>query len=522
MKKNTLIPLLLLGGAVVASPMAANGESLPATVKMTTSTPKGSELTFIVNQAFGGFTVDWGDGQQVKYEINDDALLTIKGEVKGSDITISGSNRWTTLICNGCNLTSLDVTAATQLRSLYCQNNQLSTLNLKGMAQLTDLDCSNNKLTKIEYTVWNNPSFDLQKIESYNVADNQLDGNDGNGTFQIGTSGTGNTTLSFVDISNNKYTDARVYASNVIYVNLAGNQLTKANLSKCKNAQSFVLNDNKFTTPTNYDLNLPYSDAQQQIVLDNNENLETMNLSKCTSLTDLSLKNCGLWSLTLPADANFNTLDLTNCHLGFGVIPENNVASLQYSGTEVNVHTCPGVKKTADGKGLYIPVCPSYEDRNNSDYQIDLADLAYKGPYTTVEWYSVADDGTETLLEAGEGKDYAMNGRRTSFFKAFKNVRAKLTIKIGTFKGLSLTTNTIGVGEENATTGIQNVIASNASGVNVEVSGGAIVLSSGSAVGLNVYSADGKTVWSGTVGSTPTTVSLPSGVYIVAGKKVAL
>lgn len=525
-KKNTLIPLLLLGGALFASPMAVNGQSLPASVKMTTSTPKGSTLTFIVDQAFGGFAVDWGDGVQVKYETTNDALLTITGEVKGADITIYGPSRWSTLICSGCGLTSLDLSQSKQLRSLYCQNNELETLNLKGLSDLTDLDCSDNKLKGIDYTIALNPAYDLKNIECYNVSGNQLSGQ--GGTFQMGTASTNAASVSYLDISDNQFTKANLYAPNAVYVNAGGNGLGYADLSYCTKAQSIVLDNNKLSlSNTNlFSFRLPNSNALQQLVLDKNEGVEVLDLSKSSSLTDLSIKNCNISSLKLYAGLSFAVFDISGNNLGFDILPDENRAPkyIQYSrASRYDISSAPGIAKTDEGIA-YIPVCPSYEDRNNKLYQIDLDNLRFNRNSTDIEWYSVADDGTATLLEAGRDKDYYASSGKFSFFKPFKKVYAKLTIKRSVYKGFTYDTSFIGVGEENAATGIEDVIYSGASvsGVNVEVVGGTIVLTSESAVALSVYSSDGKSVWSGTVNSTPTTVSLPSGVYIVAGKKVAL
>ena len=525
MKKNTLIPLLLLGGAFVASPMAANGQSLPVAVKMTTSAPKGSTLTFIVNQTYKGFAVDWGDGQQVQYKQTDDALRTITGEVKGAGITIYGSDKWSTLICSDCSLTTLDLSGAKVLKSLYCQNNQLETISLKGMANLTDFDASNNKLSSIEYTISVNPAFDLKKIENYNVSGNLLGSQ--NGTFQFGTSGSPATSLSFIDISDNKYTKATLYANNAIYANAAGNALENADFSSCGKIESLVLdgNDIQLNDQYKYNFRLPSSSSLQQIILDGNKGIDFLELAKYSSLTDISLNDCGISRLTLPEDVTYTVFDVKGNNLGFEILPDSKHTPkyIQYSRSgKLGLDKIPGVMKADDGK-VYIPICPSYSDRNNSLYQINLSNLRFNNGITQIVWYSVADDGTETELKGGNGKDFFTSQGKYSFFKPFKKVYARLTITRGAYKGFTYDTSTIGVGEDNATTGINDVYGdASAHGVNVEVVDGAIVLTSQSAVSLNVYSADGKTVWSGTVNSTPTTVNLPSGVYVVAGKKVAL
>lgn len=70
-------------------------------------------------------------------------------------------------------------------------------------------------------------------------------------------------------------------------------------------------------------------------------------------------------------------------------------------------------------------------------------------------------------------------------------------------------------------TGIGSVGADASGGLAVSASRGQLTLSAAKPVAARVVATDGKTVWSGSVSGT-VTVSLPSGIYIVNGQKVAL
>ena len=71
------------------------------------------------------------------------------------------------LLCNGNQLTALDVSKNTALTSLECGNNQLTSLDVSKNTALTNLNCSNNQLT----------SLDVSKntaLTNLNCSNNQL------------------------------------------------------------------------------------------------------------------------------------------------------------------------------------------------------------------------------------------------------------------------------------------------------------------------------------------------------------
>ena len=55
----------------------------------------------------------------------------------------------TELYCDGNSLTSLDLSANTQLLSVDCFKNNLVWLNIDNCGELTDLDCTNNNIAKL-------------------------------------------------------------------------------------------------------------------------------------------------------------------------------------------------------------------------------------------------------------------------------------------------------------------------------------------------------------------------------------
>ena len=76
-------------------------------------------------------------------------LLTCdNNKLKTIDVSSAGKSL-TDLTVNANKLTSLDVTANTELKTLYCYDNQLTTLNVSQNKQLMDLSCYENKLSAL-------------------------------------------------------------------------------------------------------------------------------------------------------------------------------------------------------------------------------------------------------------------------------------------------------------------------------------------------------------------------------------
>lgn len=373
MKKNNILSLALLTGSLFATTSVMAQDMV---VTMTTDKSVGSSMTLMVNHTYNGVTVDWGDNNPQVYKNNDAKPFTITGEVKGKTITVKGDQTWELLQCSDCGLTSIDLTQARELRSLYCQNNKLTTLDLKKMSKLTDLNCSNNELTQIAYTSATNPGKDLSSIEYYNVANNHLSGS--NGTFQIGTRSEVQSTIAIINVSNNNFEKVTLqYAPNVTVLKSSHNNLTGIDLSKNERISSLLLNDNQIMVKRSgndrFNLKLPVS-SLTQLVIDNNQ-IDSMSLMNYSSMKDLSCKNNGMAVLVLPQQSSFHAFDICNNKLSFNALPvytSKPVFCNFLPQDSIDIFSAACVVTTGDGAS-YIPVCPSYEQREEAEFALDLA-----------------------------------------------------------------------------------------------------------------------------------------------------
>lgn len=517
-KKNTLTALsLIVGGMLVCTPAIAQQQKC---VKLTTANAVGTPLTLIVNNNYNGITVDWGDNNPVTYTATvDETEQVIEGTVKGSVITITGDNQWDMLTCTDCGLTAIDLTQARQLRSLYCQNNQLTTLDLRSMSSLTDLDCSNNQISEFVFTNAGTPETDLSNIENLNVANNQL-----SGTFVVRTS-----TLQQLNVAGNPQLTTLYVSSNpnLTTLNCSDNEITTLSLSANTNLQTLIVRNSASRNVT-----FPSSGIStlQQVILQD-ANVASLNLSQCTQLSDLRCTNTGLSSLQLPSNVKLDNLDLSNNKLDFRSLPRRAYAptNLIFLPQEyVDISAAPGIKQNSDGV-YYVDLCPTWSDRTDETYQLDLSEWRNIGVTSsnagtadiTFEWYTVDDNGNVTELTAGSNQnapnDYYASVGKFAFFTGQGKAYATMTSRT---YGLTLNTMAISIGED-FTTGIDGVTADN-DGLTVRTASGVLYMSSNQPTKVVVYSLDGKTVWTGTVGNGEQSVRLPQGVYIVNNQKVAL
>ncbi len=120
------------------------------------------------------------------------------------------------LLCNGNQLTALDVSKNTALTSLDCGNNQLTSLDVSKNTALTNLNCSNNQLT----------SLDVSKstaLTNLNCSNNQLTSLDVSKSTALTNLNCSNNQLTVLDVSKNTMLTA---------MSCALNQLTTLDVSK--------------------------------------------------------------------------------------------------------------------------------------------------------------------------------------------------------------------------------------------------------------------------------------------------
>jgi len=240
------------------------------TKQMTMTTKKSGEVV-IYMAGSGTVTIDWGDKTEVEtYTLSPSTWAdSITSSHTYSHtysrtlncrrvITIFGEGI-THLICEGNQLTHLDVSKNTSLASLSCSNNKLTKLDLSNNAMLTNLYCYENQLSNIDVSQSTLlTSFDCRdnKIKSLNVSNN----------ISLKHFNCSNNKLTNLDVSNNavlssllctmnKLTELDV-SNNTVLINLicVNNRLTRLDVSKNIGLAWLYCGSNKLTTEALNDL----------------------------------------------------------------------------------------------------------------------------------------------------------------------------------------------------------------------------------------------------------------------------
>lgn len=517
MNKQLLIASAFSLGMLTAMPAMGQEQ----VVKLTTAKSVGEAVTLRTNQMRKGVTVDWGNGTTQTYNPTDGEWLTIEGTVQGTEITLTASKQLTTLIANDNALTAIDLSGATRLRSLFCRNNQLTTLDVTALSALTDLDCANNSIEKLKISASKNPL-----LENVNLANNGM------------TSASGATTTRFevaqnniqqVNISNNAFVSAVLTKNTQLDALYCSNNAftTKLNLSQNDSLTTLVANGNEIksiTFPTS--TGLP---ALQQMIVDNNE-LSELDFGMSTKLTTLYCTNNQLTQVALPAKTKLYALACDNNKLTFSSLPTSRYmpTHITYANQDENVDITAKLKKKSNY--YYMPVCPSWSDRLDESYLLDLSDWAIDtdGQRTiTITWYG-KNRGEEVaaLTKASatnkEGDYFPLTSSsgygKYSFLQPHHEVYCTMTSSI--YPELTFKSTVFGVGDES--TGIESTIVSTQNDLKFSASNGHLTISAAMPAGIHIYSTAGRTIWKGQIGAGETTISLPTGVYIVNGQKVML
>lgn len=514
MKKNQLLACLLVAGLSMSSQAMAED-----VVQLSTSKATGATLTLKFNQLAKGISVDWGDGTVQNYAATTDDYLTVEGEVKGEQITISSPSHIKTVICENNGLTAIDVSGAVYLNSLFCQNNELTTLDLSQCPKLTDLNCANNNLTSLTVSATNNP-----ELQNLNIAGNSLKSNLATGAnFSLNCQ-----ELQYLNVSDNVITTLSLSASNanLDVLKCSDNKIKTLNLSNLSNLSVVMCANNSISAfTTNAENGVP---EMRQLFAENNK-IAKINLALSKNLQYVSVANNALTELTLPSKKKLYAISCGNNSLTFSSLPTTNYKPNNYSylpqTEEINVNS--KLKKGKDGV-YYAVLCPSYNDRNDETYFIDLTDWAFDSDNlrNTYTFYGKNDSDAEyTLLTKASNSnktgDYftptsAMLFGNYSFLQPHDQVYFEITSTH--YSDLKFTSTIFRVGE----------VASTIEGVTVNdealqiIPGSGMLQLSGNGQQVGVWSTDGKLLWKGNVGNEGHTISLPTGVYIVNGKKVAL
>lgn len=502
MKKKKMLAAALLAVCALASPPLSAQEQ---TVTLTTAKAEGSQVTLMLNKT-GGLSVDWGDGAFVPVEKGGSDVIEVTGTVRGPRIVVKGGASLTLLGCAGNELTAIDASGAPGLRSLYCQHNRLASLDISGLKGLTDLNCADNELEELPLGEAGYP-----EMEVVDVSGNRL-----SGTFAIRQE-----RMQYLDVSDNAYT--RVYVNSDPNLNVlicSNNELSSALAlnTNVSNLSAVVCNGNRLPGLTVSASNgLP---SLRTLVCDDNQ-LRTLNLSQSEGLSYLSCQRNALTSVSLHAKARPDAMHCGGNSLTFSSFPAAMPAAFTASPqSDIDIS---GQLKVVDGHD-YMPLCPSYAERNN--YSLDMDAYRRDASGLAVVQFScfrLAGDGTEVQLERGTSsaapKDYSNTSGKLAFFQPMNSVYVQLahprypdfTLRTTRFAVCDPAGDLTGIGA-----------AAPDGGLSVAASGGTLTLSGTTARTVRVHTVDGRPVWSGRVDGGAVSLSLPKGVYVVNGRKVVL
>ncbi|MBP3227996.1 MAG: hypothetical protein J6M53_04310 [Bacteroidaceae bacterium] len=441
--------------ALVLLPLAMSAQD--QTITMTTSRAAGETLSFTVNRTAEDITVDWGDGTAVAYTPVSGALREISGTLKGSTVTVGASSNLQTLICEGCDLTALDVTKAAQLKSLYCSHNAITALNVRNLKQLQDLDVSYNALSALAVTVGNNPL-----LQTLNIAHNNLGGISGTTT---GTNYTGAfTNLQYLDMSGNgKVKQVTVTSCQELdYLDISDNAVTRLNLPTTGRFTVIDAAGNQLTAldPT------PYTGLLQIDVTGNQ--LATLDLSQTKVVKDVFAADNELTYVPFTSRASRDTLnicDLRNNRVFFSSLPRS-TSKVRYlnvnpqrpfpltedMGFKTGSVEVDGVTYTMP----YVTQNPSYETRSNTDYIVDLSALRTDGngnARNVISFLAGGEDGTVLTQYANATKtgDFTLVGSRYTFLTEYPRIVVRLTHSTGFYANYTFYSEPFTINEPTAT-----------------------------------------------------------------------
>ncbi|MDR2714742.1 MAG: hypothetical protein LBB42_04390 [Coriobacteriales bacterium] len=289
--------------------------------------------------------LDWNDDYGLYYEEKYDGIWVYGCEDSSVTIPQKIDGKFVVGVDLGwCGLTSLNVSACTELTTLICYVNQLKTLDVSKNTKLCYLDCERNQLTALDIS--NNKFLEYLECQSNYITnttllDKWLEDHDWNGQVQPQCKATA-TGLIYSDyydgIHVENYTGTstavtipqKIDGKFVVGVDLDWCGLTSLNVSACTELKSLDCSDNQLksldvskNTKLNYlscsynqltVLNLSNNPALQNLSCYANK-LAALDVSKCTTLRWLSCGNNQLKALDVSKNIYLNGLNCYNNQL---------------------------------------------------------------------------------------------------------------------------------------------------------------------------------------------------------------
>ncbi|NQY08803.1 MAG: leucine-rich repeat domain-containing protein [Flavobacteriales bacterium] len=281
----------------------------------------------------------------------------------------------TWLDCGNNQITSLDVSANTELETLYCENNELTTLNLGTISNLTSLWCEDNLLESIDVT--NNPNLYMIWCKKNNFINLDVSTNIALTSLRCGYN-----SITNIDLSKNLALtnfesrggklDSMDFSSNSLikYISIYANELKYINVSGLDSMVSLELGQNVLTS---IDISTNTSLIDIGISFNNLTSLNTTNNALLESVgcaansieefnfsDNLLLESVGCWgnnmtNLDLSNNTSLTYLHSINCHSMTNIDLRNgNLENLDLTTWGCNSLTCVSVDDTTWAKENWI------------------------------------------------------------------------------------------------------------------------------------------------------------------------
>ena len=216
------------------------------------------------------------------------------------------------LYCTNNTLTSLNLSGSTALSQINCESNQLTTLNLSGLTSLYSLSCSFNNLSTLNLT-------GLSNLNSVTCSNNTIASIALNGLNQLQYLICNNNQLSAIDFSG---------LNNLQSVNCLNNiQLTVIDLSGHTSLTSVAIGSNDISNPSVNFTTVDLSGTSITNPIISLSIMDTLNLTNCANLVDLSLYTNVVSNVILTGCNAVQSLDL-RCILT--ALDVSNMINLQY------------------------------------------------------------------------------------------------------------------------------------------------------------------------------------------------
>lgn len=424
--RKTLLSIVLFAATLTA---AADSQK----ITMTTARPVGQQMTLLVNATRAGVTVDWGDGTPVSYLPTASGVIQeITGTVAGSTITLESAKGLDTFSAEDCELTAIDLTAATELRSLYLQHNLLTSVNVSPLTRLRDLNLADNALAAITLSTTKQP--DIQTLDLSSNAFTTT-------SFSYATPN-----LQYVNLADNQYKTLTIAkATGLDALIVGGNALSSLNLSGAAQLTTLDASDNNISK-----INLPADGltALQQCLLSDNA-IETLDLSAATELNTLTIARNGARSVQLSSKARFQVYDCSDNALSFGSLPLKAGIPTAYFAyapqAPLDITDCGLHEGSWGSAGLpWVLMNPDYANRQKAEYVIDLTPHKDGSAANSVnfEFHAIVDGQDIVLQKASATEktlDYSNISGKVTLLKEFRDIYIKMTDPL--YPDLVITTN---------------------------------------------------------------------------------